>query len=231
MSNCKCDNLRTRLKGNYTSVNDTVSAVAEKAMEAYCQGTFSVGGMMLDSEGNLLNTMHNNVVMNNNAISDNPGEGILSGEGCTFIGNSIINNGGTGLYTAHGSLIKDNTVSRNASHGIWATSNCFVSGNLCKKNTDAGIYCQTTSSVVEFNVLAKNGTGIKVDQPGNYIANNKLTRNTLSFSTVSGNFIATGDNANIIYYFSANGFMTRITGFDVPSLRESPQTILRNLRW
>lgn len=65
MSNCKCDNLRTRLKGNYTSVNDTVSAVAEKAMEAYCQGTFSVGGMMLDSEGNLLNTMHNNVVMNN----------------------------------------------------------------------------------------------------------------------------------------------------------------------
>ena len=177
-----------------------------------------------------------NEVIVNNSISSNLGDGVQSGEGCTVIGNSIISNSGLGIYTAHGSLIKDNTISNNHSHGIWATSNCLVSGNLIKRNGNgsgvgAGIYCQSTSNVIEYNVINSNDTGLLIIQSDNYIANNKLNRNTLNMSTVAGNFFGTGDNANVEFYFSPNYFIKRFVGFDISVMRETPTVVLRDLIW
>lgn len=42
---------------------------ASMAIGAYCQGTFSVGGILLDKAGNLIHKMHNNII-NNNILSD-----------------------------------------------------------------------------------------------------------------------------------------------------------------
>lgn len=46
----------------YTSVEAAASEAANQAVHAYCQGTFSVGGVMLGPDGTVLNAMHNNVV-------------------------------------------------------------------------------------------------------------------------------------------------------------------------
>lgn len=54
---------------NIYNVEDAITVAAFQAMQAYCQGTFSVGGLLMDTNGNILNVMHNNVV-NNKLILD-----------------------------------------------------------------------------------------------------------------------------------------------------------------
>ncbi|MGL4560934.1 MAG: nucleoside deaminase [Brevinema sp.] len=51
------------------TLDQSILAVAEMAIQAYSQGTFSVGGMLIDINGNLIKKMHNNVV-NKNFIQD-----------------------------------------------------------------------------------------------------------------------------------------------------------------
>ena len=72
MCNCNCNSSnKTALKAGavkdvtYVSVEAAAAAAANQAMLAYCQNTFSVGGVMLDGTGKVLNAIHNNVVMNN----------------------------------------------------------------------------------------------------------------------------------------------------------------------
>jgi cytosine deaminase len=48
-----------------TDVEKAASLAAEQAIMAFDQGTFSVGGLLLDSQGNLIHALHNNVVMRN----------------------------------------------------------------------------------------------------------------------------------------------------------------------
>ncbi len=48
----------------YTQVTHAVARAADMATQAYGQGTFSVGGTLLDPLGNELNAIHNNVVVN-----------------------------------------------------------------------------------------------------------------------------------------------------------------------
>lgn len=52
----------TLLSQTYELLEDAVNEAANQAVRAYCQGTFSVGGVMLDKSGNVLNALHNNVV-------------------------------------------------------------------------------------------------------------------------------------------------------------------------
>lgn len=52
----------TPLSQNYETVEDAVNEAANQAVHACCQGTFSVGGVMLDNTGYVLNALHNNVV-------------------------------------------------------------------------------------------------------------------------------------------------------------------------
>ncbi len=47
----------------YTRIDDALARSGEMAMQAYCQETFSVGGVLLDSNGQELMLMHNNVVI------------------------------------------------------------------------------------------------------------------------------------------------------------------------
>lgn len=47
------------------TVEDAALAVAKQAMLAHCQGTFCVGGMLLKTDGTILNQLHNNVVVDN----------------------------------------------------------------------------------------------------------------------------------------------------------------------
>lgn len=47
------------------SVEDAICAASDQVLQASCQGTFSVGGVLLDSNGNILHQLHNNVVKNN----------------------------------------------------------------------------------------------------------------------------------------------------------------------
>lgn len=66
MNKCNCNHLSAVKPADvatYTSVQDAVFAAADQAVAADCQGTFSVGGVMLDNNGNVLNAIHNNVVV------------------------------------------------------------------------------------------------------------------------------------------------------------------------
>ena len=66
MCNCNCNSQKaTAVKATYSTVEAAAAAAADQAMLAYCQNTFSVGGVMLDASGNVLNAIHNNVVIDN----------------------------------------------------------------------------------------------------------------------------------------------------------------------
>lgn len=68
MCNCNCNSLKaTAVKTGetYVTVEAAATAAAEQALVAYCQNTFSVGGVMLDASGNVLNAINNNVVVDN----------------------------------------------------------------------------------------------------------------------------------------------------------------------
>lgn len=63
MESCNCSKKgATPLSQRYSTVEGAVNEAANQAVHAYCQGTFSVGGVMLDNAGNVLNAIHNNVV-------------------------------------------------------------------------------------------------------------------------------------------------------------------------
>ncbi|SFB89782.1 cytosine deaminase [Brevinema andersonii] len=53
------------MKHQTKKLDESILMVASMAIEAYCQGTFSVGGILLDKAGNLIHKMHNNVIKNN----------------------------------------------------------------------------------------------------------------------------------------------------------------------
>lgn len=68
MCNCNCNSLKaTAVKAGekYVTVEGAAAAAADQALVAYCQNTFSVGGVMLDASGNVLNAINNNVVVDN----------------------------------------------------------------------------------------------------------------------------------------------------------------------
>ncbi len=47
-----------------TSVQDAVYLTADQVLAASDQGTFSVGGVLMDTDGNVIHSLHNNVVKN-----------------------------------------------------------------------------------------------------------------------------------------------------------------------
>lgn len=57
------------MKHRIKNPDESILMTASMAIGAYCQGTFRVGGILLDKAGNLIHKMHNNVI-NNNILSD-----------------------------------------------------------------------------------------------------------------------------------------------------------------
>ncbi|WP_439892273.1 nucleoside deaminase [Ralstonia sp. 25C] len=51
------------IKGTFTDVDRAMDRASDMATSAYCQGTFSVGGNMLDARGDELHALHNTVVV------------------------------------------------------------------------------------------------------------------------------------------------------------------------
>ena len=52
------------IKETFTDVDRAMDRASDMATSAYCQGTFSVGGNMLDARGDELHALHNTVVVN-----------------------------------------------------------------------------------------------------------------------------------------------------------------------
>jgi parallel beta-helix repeat protein len=194
-----------------TAYNNTVGGIYSEI-----GGTISNCAVWLNSNGNGINANENSTVVNCTAYQ-NVSFGIAIGHsstasGCSAYSNtagfaagsasritgcSAFANAQTGIAvvsSSTGCTITDSTAQQNGTDGINVTSGCTVRGNTCVSNGNgagngAGIHATGDDNRIEGNNCTLADRGIDVDAPGNFIARNTCSGNTVNWDVVAGNAI------------------------------------------
>lgn len=124
------------------------------------------------------------------SVSLNQGDGINTSSGCVVTNCSSQANGDSGITVNSGSSVLGCTVYNNSEDGIIVTGTCVVRGNVSHNNgavNGSGIWASSSDNRVEDNVCTGADEGIRVTSPGNFIARNTCSGNTINWDVAAGN--------------------------------------------
>ena len=237
-----------------------VNTIANKNIGIFSNGAVLSGGGVISECNSAFNGSHGiaclDGVIRNNVAANNGGYGIDVYENSVVTDNSVIRNGTGGIYCSACTLAH-NQVAYNLVDGIIAYVSLVENNNVYSNNHD-GIKCYkgriihnyvqgngnnifgygagidaSSDNTIEENTLLSNDTGLLTTSTANFITGNQLHLNTVSIFTSSGNLLGDGTTGffNKVYYAQPNYLIQQFAGFEIPVLRESPESVIRNLEW
>jgi parallel beta-helix repeat protein len=133
-------------------------------------------------------TTYSNCTVTGNTCCDNGNQGILceGSGGSTVTGNTCRGNW-VGIQVLDGCTVIGNTARKNKHSGIFVRMGSLVRNNTLRANEQYNIYVEQLGNAIEGNLVTKSPDGIYFNSGGNFFANNRASGNDSDYSNYEGN--------------------------------------------